>query len=267
MGGDRGFMFHLCCWPCRFCFCMRFFSVCMTYNQNAVKEIQMTLTAVWAVTWVHPTILAPANGFSPWAAFLKAISAVISSTNKGFQTFITFLFFSHLAGYICICVYIKPYCMPTILSKLYFSAAVVCQLDVFDAEVPVPFGVNLLSVSKKDLILKIFCIWTPSKIGNKIRKETGITKKYLNCLVWISRHLPELLLSVEEWEIEWDSERRPVFVNRLLNSCVCSGYWICWGKYTYIYYIFYIKYVLNYIKDKCRPIYVETLKGLILSIN
>ncbi len=52
----------------------------------------MTLTAVWAVTWVHPTILAPAIGFSPWAAFLKAISAVISLINKNMQKCITFLF-------------------------------------------------------------------------------------------------------------------------------------------------------------------------------
>ena len=37
------------------------------------------LTAVWAVMCVQPTILAPAKGFSPWALFLKAISAGISA--------------------------------------------------------------------------------------------------------------------------------------------------------------------------------------------
>lgn len=37
------------------------------------------LTAVCAVMWVQPTILAPANGFSPWALFLKAMSAGIST--------------------------------------------------------------------------------------------------------------------------------------------------------------------------------------------
>lgn len=42
--------------------------------------------------------------------------------------------------------------MPTILSKLYLSAAIVCLLDVFDAEVPVPFGVNLQPVSRRDFI-------------------------------------------------------------------------------------------------------------------
>lgn len=38
----------------------------------------LLLTAVWAVMWVQPTILAPARGFSPWARFLRAISAGIS---------------------------------------------------------------------------------------------------------------------------------------------------------------------------------------------
>lgn len=36
------------------------------------------LTAVWAVMWVQPTILAPARGFSPWALFLSAIRADMS---------------------------------------------------------------------------------------------------------------------------------------------------------------------------------------------
>lgn len=35
-------------------------------------------TAVCAVMWVQPTILAPASGFSPWALFLKEISADMS---------------------------------------------------------------------------------------------------------------------------------------------------------------------------------------------
>lgn len=41
-------------------------------------EAGKRLTAVWAVMCVQPTILAPAKGFSPWALFLKAISAGIS---------------------------------------------------------------------------------------------------------------------------------------------------------------------------------------------
>lgn len=36
-------------------------------------------TAVWAVMWVQPTILAPASGFSPWALFLKEIRADMSA--------------------------------------------------------------------------------------------------------------------------------------------------------------------------------------------
>ncbi len=40
------------------------------------------LTAVCAVMWVQPTILAPANGFSPWALFLKAMRAGISTVQK-----------------------------------------------------------------------------------------------------------------------------------------------------------------------------------------
>lgn len=35
-------------------------------------------TAVCAVMWVQPTILAPASGFSPWALFLKEIRADMS---------------------------------------------------------------------------------------------------------------------------------------------------------------------------------------------
>ncbi len=74
----------------------------------------MTLTAVWAVTWVHPTILAPAIGFSPWAAFLKAISAVISLINKICKKCIK---------YCTMLMCFKSYCMPTILGKFYLSAA------------------------------------------------------------------------------------------------------------------------------------------------
>lgn len=36
------------------------------------------LTAVWAVMWVQPTILAPASGFSLWALFLREIKADMS---------------------------------------------------------------------------------------------------------------------------------------------------------------------------------------------
>lgn len=35
-------------------------------------------TAVWAVMWVQPTMLAPASGFSPWALFLKEMRADMS---------------------------------------------------------------------------------------------------------------------------------------------------------------------------------------------
>lgn len=39
-------------------------------------------TAVWAVMWVQPTILAPASGFSPWALFLKEMRADMSVADK-----------------------------------------------------------------------------------------------------------------------------------------------------------------------------------------
>lgn len=38
----------------------------------------VALTAVWAVMWVQPTILAPASGFSPCARFLSEIKADMS---------------------------------------------------------------------------------------------------------------------------------------------------------------------------------------------
>ncbi len=64
----------------------------------------------------------------------------------------------------------KSYCMPTILGKFYLSAAKACQFDVFDAEVPAPFRVNLLHVSRRDIIFWIFCIWTSWKIRPETRK-------------------------------------------------------------------------------------------------
>lgn len=40
--------------------------------------------------------------------------------------------------------------------------------------------------------------------------------------------VPELWLSVDNWEMEWDRERRPALVGRVLNSCIWSVNWICY---------------------------------------
>lgn len=43
---------------------------------------KQALTAVCAVMWVQPTILAPAKGFSPWARFLSEIRADMSAKGR-----------------------------------------------------------------------------------------------------------------------------------------------------------------------------------------
>lgn len=47
------------------------------------------------------------------------------------------------------------------------------------------------------------------------------------CVFWFPIH--ELWLSVDDWEMERDRERRAVLVGRLLNSSFCSLNWICCG--------------------------------------
>lgn len=66
-------------------------------KQTSVRECfaLLLLTAVWAVMWVQPTILAPARGFSPWARFLRAISAGISERKGNTHTHTQL----HISGY------------------------------------------------------------------------------------------------------------------------------------------------------------------------
>lgn len=238
MGGVGGFMFIWCCWPCKtgfVCFVsviFSFFFLLAWYSIHLKCREGMALTAVWAVTWVHPTILAPANGFSPWAAFLKAISAVISLINKIMQKCITFLF-EYCA--MLICVLNHTVCLPSSASSISRR----------------PKSASLMFLMQKSLLpLELICCmsrgetsssgfsaseppekWETKrecKMGSKIDENAKNYQKYkFSSLREFVCHLPELLLSVEEWEIEWDRERRPVFVNRLSNSRVCSGYWIC----------------------------------------
>lgn len=51
-------------------------------EQRGAQDALRNLTAVWAVMWVQPTILAPANGFSLCALFLSETRADISEKRE-----------------------------------------------------------------------------------------------------------------------------------------------------------------------------------------
>lgn len=180
--------------------------------QRVCWECQFPLTAVWAVMWVQPTTLAPARGFSPWARFLRAISAGISERwreqpgcfrNQSFQWMITSLgqfiqrnisccifgLIKTLEGNISSVNLRRSACgrlaiwklnlWLTLLRNLDFSASEVGLFNVFDAKVTVAFGVLLLFVSGRRLIVRAVRVrrrwnrWTHSFYCNmKYQKES-----------------------------------------------------------------------------------------------